>query len=214
MLLIPRTLTVLSVFVLLIGGGLAPDRASAQSRDPSGILLVNAKINGKPARLLLDTGSERSCLDDGFAAQLGLKPTATQSIQRPYSTETGNVLRVGDLSVDSSNIRDIEMITIDLTPASKALGLHIDGILGSDILRRYRITLNFSTGAVKVDLNSHPPTNGFVVKLHAIDSRYFVHVTIQGAPMELLLDTGTNLSSISQSGWGSTDPQVDANKAH
>jgi len=201
MLLTPRTLTVLSVFVLLIGGGLAPDGASAQSRDASGILLVNAKVNGKSARLLLDTGSERSCLDDGFAAELGLKPIATRSIQRPYSTETGNVLRVGDLSVDSSNIRDVEMIMIDLTPASKALGLHIDGILGSDILRRYRITLNFSTGSVKVDLNSHPPTNGFAVKLHAIDSRYFVHMTIQGAPMELLLDTGTNLSSISQSGW-------------
>ncbi len=201
MLFCPRTLIVLSVLVFVVGSGLATDRTSAESRNASGILLVNAKVNGKSASLLLDTGSDRSCLDDGFAAQLGLKPTATQSIQRPYSTETGNVLRVGDLSVDSSNIRDVEMIMIDLTPASKALGLHIDGILGSDILRKYRITLNFSTGSVKVDLNSHPPTNGFVVKLHAIDSRYFVHVTIQGVPMELLLDTGTNLSSISQSRW-------------
>lgn len=201
MLLAPRTLIVLSVFVLLIGSGLASERASAQSGDASGILLVNAKVNGKSASLLLDTGSERSCLDDGFAAELGLKPIATRSIQRPYSTETGNVLRVGNLSVGSSNIRDVEMITIDLTSASKALGLHIDGVLGSDILRRYRITLNFSTGSVKIDLQSHPQTNGFAVKLHAIGSRYFVHVTIQGVPMELLLDTGTTLSSISQSGW-------------
>src|ERR1700757_5189270 len=48
----------------------------AQSRNVDGTFLVDARVNGSPAVLVLDTGAEHSLLDREFAERLDLHPVA------------------------------------------------------------------------------------------------------------------------------------------
>jgi uncharacterized membrane protein len=50
------------------------------------------------------------------------------------------------------------MMTDDLAATSGALGVHIDGILGNDIIRKFPIKLDYSVGSVMFGRVSVAPT--------------------------------------------------------
>jgi hypothetical protein len=92
------------------------------------------------------------------------------------------------------------MMTDDLATTSGALGVHVDGALGNDVLRKFTATLDYSVGSVTFGRISVAP-HGVPIKLHRIGNRYFAHLNLDGVPLTFLLDTGTNFSVLSNSGW-------------
>jgi hypothetical protein len=73
------------------------------------------------------------------------------------------------------HIRDIDMLSSDLSPISAGAGVPIDGILGSDILRRFIVRVNFSAGSAQFAANATTPARGALVRLQTMDHRYFVN---------------------------------------
>jgi predicted aspartyl protease len=175
--------------------------AGAQSHNLDGTFLLEAKINGYPAILMLDTGAEYSVLDRDFAHRLGLRPVAVANIQKPYSSDKTEIMLVHNLDIQSIHSKDLKVITDDLTASSVALGVHIDGALGNDLLRKFTVTLDYSAGSVRFDRTSIVH-HGTPIKLGRIENRYVAHLNFDGVPLMLLLDTGTNFSALSQSRWG------------
>ena len=165
-----------------------------------GTFLVEARINGNSAVLLIDTGAERSLLDREFAQRLGLRPVEVVDIQRPDSEGRTEVVLVTDLDIQSVHSSSIKMTTDDLAASSGALGVHIDGVLGNDVLRNFRVTLDYSAGSVTFGPLS-AIHHGVPTKLLRIENRYFVHLSSDGVSLTFLLDTGTNFSALSSSGW-------------
>jgi predicted aspartyl protease len=174
--------------------------ASAQSRNVDGTFLVDASVNGSPAVLVLDTGAEHSLLDREFAQRLDLHPVAYAELQTPYSSENAEVMLVPHLDIQAVHSSGLRMMTHDLAATSGALGVHIDGALGNDVLRKFTITLDYSVGSVTFGRISVAP-HGVPIKLHRIGNRYFAHLNLEGVPLTFLLDTGTNFSVLSNSGW-------------
>jgi predicted aspartyl protease len=172
----------------------------AQSRNVDGTFLIDARVNGFPAVLLLDTGAEYSVIDRKFAQRLGLHPVAEASLQRPYSSEKTEIMLVTDLDIQSVHSTDTKVMTDDLAASSGALGVHIDGVLGNDFLCKFTVTLDYSAGSVTFN---HIPVlhHGVPIKLHRIGNLYFVHLNSDGVSLIFLLDTGTNFSALSNSGW-------------
>ena len=174
--------------------------AYAQSRNVDGTFLVDARVNGSPAVLVLDTGAEHSLLDREFAQRLGLHPVAYAELQTPYSSENTAVILVPHLDIQSVHSSGLRMMTDDLAATSGALGVHIDGALGNDVIRKFTITLDYSVGTITFGRISVAP-HGVPIKLHRIGNRYFAHLNLDGVPLTFLLDTGTNFSVLSNSGW-------------
>ena len=174
--------------------------ADAQSRNVDGTLLVEVRINKAPAVLVFDTGAEHSLLDREFAQRLGLRPVGLSNIQKPYSSDLTEVVLVTNIDIQSVHIKDIKMLTDDLAASSGALGVHIDGVLGNDILGKFAVTLNYSAGSVTFGPIS-AIHHGVPLKLRRIGDRYFANLKSGGIPLTFLLDTGTNFSSLSQEGW-------------
>jgi len=174
--------------------------ACAQSHNVDGIFLVDARVNGSPAVLMLDTGAEHSLLDREFAQQLDLHPVAHAELQTPYSSENTAVILVPHLDIQSVHSSGLRMMTDDLAATSGALGVHIDGVLGNDVIRKFTITLDYSVGSVTFGRISVAP-HGVPIKLRRIGNRYFAHANFDGVPLTFLLDTGTNFSVLSNSGW-------------
>jgi predicted aspartyl protease len=174
--------------------------ADAQSHNVDGTFLVEARVNGYPAILMLDTGAEHSLLDRDFAQRLGLRPVAVANIDRPSSLDKTEIVLVHKLEIPPIYSNDLQMMTDDLTASSVALGVHIDGALGNDLLRKFTVTLDYFAGSVKFDRKSIVH-HGIPIKLGRIDNRYVAHLNFDGVPLMFLLDTGTNFSVLSQSGW-------------
>jgi predicted aspartyl protease len=186
------TLTLLSAIII--------KTSYAQSRNIDGTFLVDARMNGSPAVLLLDTGAEHSILDREFAKRLGLRPVAYADLQRPYSSENTEVILVPDLDIQSVHCSGLRMMTDDLAATARALGVRIDGVVGNDVMRKFTITLDYSAGSVTFGRISVAP-HGVPIKLRRIGNRYFAHSNLDRVPLTFLLDTGTNFSVLSNSGW-------------
>ena len=189
-------------FVLLgqVRDGLA--QPANHSYSPSSeVILIAATVDGHPANLLLDTGSERSFLDSRFAARLQIFPSGVESVLLPYGKKEVDRIRIGDLGLDAVHLRDLEVLSGDLGATSLAVGVPVDGIFGIDLLRRFIVRIDFPSGSAKLVANSAMPPGEICVRLHHIENRYFVPLKVQGTSVNLLLDTGSNASSVSSQSW-------------
>jgi predicted aspartyl protease len=195
-----RVLRRLLLFITLtVLGGIVLKTADAQSHNVDGSFLVEARVDGSPAVLVLDTGAEHSLLDREFAKRLGLHPIADANVQKPYSSGKNEIVRVTDLEIQSIHSSDLNVMTDDLTASSGALGVHIDGALGNDFLRKFTVTLDYSAGSATFDRIS-VSHHGVRINLSKVENRYFVNLSFDGVPLSFLLDTGTNFSALSQNG--------------
>jgi Aspartyl protease/PDZ domain len=173
---------------------------NGQSHIVDSTLLVEGSVNTVPAVFLLDTGAEHSALDKHFVTQIGLNSASVQTVQHPFRDELSGSVWVRDLWIQSIATKNVDLLTTDLIPQSRALGEKIDGVLGVDLLRKYWVTIDYAAGMVKLDLLPNGKL-GRPVKLHSVGDQFFVPLRIQGKPMDFLLDTGTDLSVMSYSGW-------------
>jgi predicted aspartyl protease len=183
----------------LLGAGIIRS-AYAQSRNIDGTFLIDARVNGSPAVLMLDTGTDHSLLDREFAQRLDLHPVAYEDLQTPYSSEHTAVILVPHLDIQSIHSSGLRMMTDDLAATSRALGVHIDGVLGNDVICKFTITLDYSVGAVTFGRIPVAP-HRVPIKLYRMGNRYFAHLNLDGFPLTFLLDTGTNFSVLSNNGW-------------
>jgi len=143
---IPKVM--LLVIAIIILSGTLIKSANAQSRNVDGTLLVEVRIDRAPAVLVLDTDAEHSVLDREFAERLRLHPVGLANIEKPYSSYQSKLVLVPNVEIQSIHIKEIKMLTDDFAASSGALGGHIDGVLGNDILGKFTVTLDYSTGSV------------------------------------------------------------------
>jgi predicted aspartyl protease len=193
---------VIYLFLAISGAaGCFAEEITPPSRVSNGAFLVTVRTNGILARLVIDTGAEQSFLDDEFASRLGLTRKGTMTIVKPYSVERADVVRLSDLAIGPFHLTQLDMMTSDLRYVSRALGENIDGVMGINLLCKFTIKLDYPTGMVTFAAVTEPQSAGTPVTLETINGLYFARVLVQGKEMHLLLDTGSNSSSLSWSRW-------------
>jgi hypothetical protein len=109
-----------------------------------GAILVTVHINGKPAVLILDTGSNTTILSPEIS---GLNPTHLPRAEPPRKG-TGFV---GDgrwgqatLTIGTMVWKDKRVLIVKTEDLSRAVQRKIDGILGQDILDEFKyVEINF-----------------------------------------------------------------------
>jgi len=130
--------------VLLAAVSLSPVSAAPREtfsipfRDFHGLILVDVKVNGKPAILVLDTGAIQTQVDRkamGQSADL-------------------SVLYV-DLQISECRLRDFRILATDLTRILRDIP-HVDGILGEDWLRSFHsVHIDYRRHAIEVTTASN-----------------------------------------------------------
>jgi hypothetical protein len=129
-----------------------PNRARSSSlripfRTAQSMIIVQAKINGTPVTLLLDTGATRTIVS---ADIYGKVPFRLRTIERnargpgifgdslilPVNLELANHMWAGE-----------RVAIMNLDGLSQVLGIHFDGLLGQDVLREFH--------SVRIDYRAH-----------------------------------------------------------
>jgi len=110
-------------------------------------MLIKAKINGKPAVMVLDTGSNETIVSPRLVSVKKLSPKDVVELAKGSGYSGAGVIATAFLSLGTLNPRNCQVLVVDLSDLSRTLGNEIDGILGMSVLKEFEI--------VSVDLKHH-----------------------------------------------------------
>jgi len=108
-------------------------------------LVVPVHINGKgPFDLVLDTGATLTCFDETLAKELSLPPRRGAIGMGAGVGATGRIrlVRADSLRLGGTTVRDLTTCVLDLANLT-AFTPGVRGLLGLNVLRNYRVTLDF-----------------------------------------------------------------------
>jgi hypothetical protein len=121
-------------------------------RTAQSLILIDAAVNGLPAKLLFDTGSTRTILS---AEVLGLNPAKIemQPQESPYSPQGENSLETYiSLILDRYELARARVLAADLTDIRKQLRVRCDGIIGQDLIGTFNsVRIDYAQNIVQLE---------------------------------------------------------------
>lgn len=114
-------------------------------------LLITIRVNGKPARLLIDTGASKTVFDK----EMVVKFLSIERFEKHDKLSTGlgtgtmksHLAVIDTISIGKTKIKNYKTVVIDLSHVNRAYKQMrqkpIDGVLGSDILKEYGAIINY-----------------------------------------------------------------------
>ena len=169
---------------------------------PMNKMIMSVRINGQPANLLVDTGSNQMILDAETAASFGIRPSQRGLRYIRFTQINGQDLPVGfaqNVIAGSMNFGS-RLVTLSNSIHSDAGNARIDGVLGLDILLRHKALINCRTKLVffkvdqarRINLGSVAASEKFtrVPIQREQTGALTVPCSIRGQPTRLLVDTG------------------------
>ena len=110
----------------------------------SNVPLVPVRINGRDLLFMLDTGSERSVIHVSLVTPLKLKTVDNVKVLRNYRILETTAVEAETIEVGRHVFSQKVLTVADMTPASRALDVEVDGVLGNDVLQEIVFTLNYA----------------------------------------------------------------------
>lgn len=123
------------------GGIVIPFELAAPAKP---LIVVSAMINGTgPHRLAVDTGASSTLIDSALAAKLGIASKKGDDITGAGGTLSMSIGRIDKLAIGAAETRDFPVAIGSLAALASALGTQLDGIVGYDFLKHYRVTIDY-----------------------------------------------------------------------
>lgn len=124
-----------------------PSTLRVPFRTAQAMILVEGKVNGNPAILLLDTGANRTIISARVYGNVLFQMQQLRQNHHGAGVAGGSIPLHADL-VLAGRIWVAQRVSVmDLDELNDMLKLHFDGLLGQDILRQFR--------AVRIDYRTH-----------------------------------------------------------
>ena len=122
-------------------------------------LMVPVYLNGEgPFDFVLDTGATLTCVDQAIATRLRL-PAARGVVGVGAGIEGAGrmqILRLDSLRIGAARAKELNVCALDLKHIG-TLGLEVDGLLGLNFLRSFRVTLDFQRKVLHLRSPDSPP---------------------------------------------------------
>ncbi len=121
-------------------------------------LSIRAKINGKAAHLLIDTGASKTVFDSNrigkFVKEKSFDLNDQLSTGLGTNTMKSHIAVIKKISLGKVNIAGYKSVLLDLSHVNESyekLGLKpIDGVLGSDLLSEYKAVIDYHKKALSL----------------------------------------------------------------
>lgn len=170
-----------------------------------GLPVVQARINGQPATLILDTGAESTILTATAAKRLGV--TTKYDFVRTMNG-IGGTVTTGDAKLASMALGGVALSYPRALVANLAFRLgavEADGLLGASVLGDFDLDLDVPHRRVdlydRVDCEQARPAWGgryaTLTTTRSLSEHPFFPITVNGRAMSATLDTGAQRTVIS-----------------
>jgi predicted aspartyl protease len=173
------------------------------------LILVPVYVDGKgPYEFILDTGAYRCLLSPEISSSIGIHAESQQRATGVGGTVTISSAHVSSLLVGTANQENVEVaITDELSRLGEAVQSKVDGVLGSNFLKDFRVGLDYRRSVVRLERASAepaldrtvPPVTSVPFKV-ATPERPLISlpVFVNGrGPFQFFLDTGASRTTLS-----------------
>jgi predicted aspartyl protease len=115
-------------------------------------LSVSAKINGKKANMIVDTGASQTVLDksriNNFIDHNKFEKVDSLSSGLGTNTMESHLVKIVKLKIGDLEINNEKMILLDLSHVNQSYEIMkkkaIDGVIGGDILKKYKARIDYA----------------------------------------------------------------------
>jgi predicted aspartyl protease len=170
------------------------------------LILLPVSVNAAPPRgFILDTGAGTTLLSPEFARELNVQGTASREGHTAGGKLTAQLGRVDSMTAGHVAVSNLDIAIVDLSHLSAAVGTKIDGDLGYNFLKHFRLTLDFRANELRLDEPNRldyfgPPALAEIPIRLAHPSKPLIlldaHMGDRG-PFVFAIDTGTSTTAIS-----------------
>ena len=173
---------------------------------PQPLILLPVYVNGGgPFEFILDTGAGTSLIAPQIAQQLAVEVTGSKQGQTAGGQVSVSLGRVDALRVGEIELEQVDVGIVDLGPIGRAVGANIDGDLGYNFLKHFRVTINYRDETLRledpkrVERLSRTARTELPVRLaNPAKPLILADVYLDGrGPFQFALDTGTSTTAIS-----------------
>ena len=156
-------------------------------------VIITAYLNGQRARLLLDTGATFTCITDKLAQRAGLdkKPSKAVFGTATNTPTTGSSALLNRLTFGNVDVRNLPVKCFPTI----VRGLHVDGLLGMDILHQLAYTIDFNSRLCTVKKPVVLPMDS-TANLFRETVALLRVTTTDNQPLYFLYDSGSNLFNL------------------
>jgi predicted aspartyl protease len=169
------------------------------------LILVPVEVNDHgPFEFILDTGAGTSLLSIELADKLKVKVLGSKEGQSAGGVVSVSLAKVDSFAVGTARMADIDVGIVDLKQIGATVGAKIDGDLGYNFLKSFRISIDYEKcqlrlddprrfdvfnrgGQTEVPLRLASPAKPLIL----VD----VHANRKG-PFQFAIDTGTSTTAI------------------
>ena len=169
------------------------------------LILLPMRVNGEgPFEFILDTGAGTSLLSSDLAKKLNIKIISTKEGQSAGGKISVSLAKVDSLAVGQVKLDDVDVGIVDLDNIAKTIGTKIDGDVGYNFLKHFRITIDYHNCEIRFDEPRRIERLGRSAKAEVpmrlaslAKSLLLVQVHANGhGPFQFAIDTGTSTTAI------------------
>ncbi len=188
---------------------LSPSSARVKFRLAGGaqpLILLPVAVNGEgPFEFILDTGAGTSLLSSELGEKLRVKVVGSKQGQSAGGAVSVSLAKVDSLAVGSARLEDMDVGLVDLSHIGKTIGARIDGDLGYNFLKHFRITLDYRNNEMRLDDPKRFELAGTSSAVTEVAMRLaspakpliLIDVYANGrGPFQFAIDTGTSTTAI------------------
>ncbi|MDQ2824334.1 MAG: retroviral-like aspartic protease family protein [Verrucomicrobiota bacterium] len=187
---------------------ISPKSAKVKFRLPGGaqpLILLPVKVNGEgPFEFILDTGAGTSLLSSELAKQLEVKIIGSKEGQSAGGKVSVSLAKVDSLAVAETKLDNVDVGIVDLSHIGKTIGAKIDGDLGYNFIKHFRITLDYSNCEIRFEDPKRVEHFGRTARTEvamrlASPAKPLILVDVHAngrGPFQFAIDTGTSTTAI------------------
>lgn len=156
--------------------------------------------------MMFDSGAGTMLLDSALAARLGLHMNSENAVTGAGDSKRMRTASGIPVGIGGVKLENVDAVITDLSRSSAIMGVHMDGIIGYDILKRYPVLLDMDKQEIVIYQSSPPlpskpwvrlPFN-FYPEIPFLPQVRASFTTTDGKvfPGNYLLDTGAGLTAL------------------
>jgi predicted aspartyl protease len=169
------------------------------------LILLPVKVNGQgPFEFIFDTGAGTSLLSSELAKQLAVKVVGSKEGQSAGGKVAVSLAKADSLALGDAKLDDVDVGIVDLSHIGKTIGAKVEGDLGYNFLKHFRLTIDY--GSCELRLDNPKRVEDFaggaktVVPIRlASPAKPLILVDVYAngrGPFQFAIDTGTSTTAI------------------
>lgn len=172
---------------------------------PQPLILLPVRVNGQgPFDFILDTGAGTSLLSTELAKQLDVKILGSKEGHSAGGKVSVSLGKVDSLTLGETKLEGVEVGVVDLSHIGRAVGAKLDGDLGYNFLKHFRVTIDYRDFELRledpkrVESFARGAQTQVAIRLAAPAKPLIlvdVHANGRG-PFQFAIDTGTSTTAI------------------